>query len=101
VIAGAFAGLISRSVNHLFTDTGVLLTFFASFCIAPLDVLKIRLQLQVHSVAGIEFQTKSAKPLQPGTIGTFQSILREEGVRVSFWLRKHCLGSCVANLLFV
>lgn len=54
-----------------------------SFCIAPLDVLKIRLQLQVHSLVDPLSQVRNLRQLQGGTIKTFKSILRDEGITVS------------------
>ncbi|MCJ1308834.1 mitochondrial thiamine pyrophosphate transporter [Agyrium rufum] len=69
IIAGAVAGLFSR------------------FCIAPLDVLKIRLQLQVYD-HGLHIRPET-------TISTFRSILRDEGVR-AFWK-----GNVPAELLYV
>ncbi|KAF2400325.1 mitochondrial thiamine pyrophosphate carrier 1 [Trichodelitschia bisporula] len=62
-IAGATAGLVSR------------------FCIAPLDVLKIRLQLQIHSLADPLKHQGRIRPSYKGTVGTLKQILREEGVR--------------------
>ncbi|OJD33762.1 mitochondrial deoxynucleotide carrier [Diplodia corticola] len=61
--AGAIAGLVSR------------------FVIAPLDVIKIRLQLQTHSLSD-PFTHPSARggPIYKGTLGTLKHILREEGV---------------------
>lgn len=48
--------------------------------IAPLDVVKIRLQLQVHSLSD-PLSTRAVQgPTYKGTIGTLQSILREEGL---------------------
>lgn len=47
---------------------------FCSFAIAPLDVIKIRLQLQVHSLS----DPLSARGI--GTLGTLKQILREEGL---------------------
>ena len=62
VIAGGIAGLVSR------------------FCIAPLDVLKIRLQLQIHSLSDpFDLVRKKARY---GTAATFTRILRDEGVTV-------------------
>lgn len=52
------------------------------FCIAPLDVLKIRLQLQVrllsdrHSSKGIDGKARY------GTLNAFTNIVRHEGIRV-------------------
>ncbi|GAB7352769.1 hypothetical protein MBLNU459_g3117t2 [Dothideomycetes sp. NU459] len=64
VIAGAVAGLVSR------------------FCIAPLDVIKIRLQLQTHSLSDpLSHPPLSHRgPVYKGTLSTFKTILREEGL---------------------
>lgn len=65
VVAGAIAGLISR------------------FCIAPLDVLKIRLQLQYHSLADpLASATPFRRPL--GVWQVARDILRHEGI-TGFW----------------
>jgi solute carrier family 25 thiamine pyrophosphate transporter 19 len=58
-VAGAAAGVISR------------------FVIAPLDVVKIRLQLQSSSRA----RQHGGKPVVKGTLGTFAHIIRKEGIR--------------------
>ncbi|KAF1951932.1 mitochondrial thiamine pyrophosphate carrier 1 [Byssothecium circinans] len=60
--AGAIAGLVSR------------------FVIAPLDVIKIRLQLQVHSLSDPLSHHGVDGPIYKGTIGTLKRILREEGL---------------------
>ncbi|KAI4810446.1 hypothetical protein E4T44_10868 [Aureobasidium sp. EXF-8845] len=64
VAAGAIAGLVSR------------------FCIAPLDVVKIRLQLQVHSLSDpLSYAHHAHKgPVYKGTFLTLKTILREEGL---------------------
>lgn len=67
ISAGAIAGLVSR------------------FVIAPLDVIKIRLQLQ-HNTA-----TSSHR----GTLATFKHILRHEGI-TGFWK-----GNVPAEMLYV
>lgn len=54
ILAGATAGLISR------------------FCIAPLDVVKIRLQLQVQP---------AVSTINKGAIRTAKNIVKEEGIR--------------------
>lgn len=65
VVAGAIAGLVSR------------------FCIAPLDVLKIRLQLQYHSLADpLATNTPFRKPL--GVLQVARDILYHEGI-TGFW----------------
>ncbi|KAF1996812.1 mitochondrial carrier [Amniculicola lignicola CBS 123094] len=61
-IAGAVAGLVSR------------------FVIAPLDVIKIRLQLQVHSLSDPLSVRGITGPVYKGTIGTLKKILRDEGI---------------------
>ncbi|KAG9762718.1 hypothetical protein KCU75_g10089, partial [Aureobasidium melanogenum] len=64
VAAGAIAGLVSR------------------FCIAPLDVVKIRLQLQSHSLSDpLSYAHHAHKgPVYKGTLFTLKTILREEGL---------------------
>ncbi|KAK0511011.1 hypothetical protein JMJ35_006563 [Cladonia borealis] len=76
VAAGAIAGLISR------------------FCIAPLDVLKIRLQLQIQSLADPLSRPRNWKA-KYSTAETFKKILREEGV-TAFWK-----GNVSAELLYI
>lgn len=61
-IAGAAAGLVSR------------------FVIAPLDVIKIRLQLQIHSLSDPLSVRNISGPVYKGTLGTFKQILHEEGL---------------------
>lgn len=62
--AGAIAGLVSR------------------FCIAPLDVIKIRLQLQTHSLSDplSHPPTSLRGPIYKGTIQTLLTIVRQEGL---------------------
>ena len=50
---------------------------FYRFCIAPLDVIKIRLQLQSRTLLN------SVSPNPRGALHISSKILREEGVRVS------------------
>lgn len=57
------------------------------FCIAPLDVLKIRLQLQIHTLPNRSSQASGAAAshlIRRGTIQTFKRILHDEGVTVNF-----------------
>ncbi|PGH08871.1 hypothetical protein AJ80_07743 [Polytolypa hystricis UAMH7299] len=80
IAAGAIAGLISR------------------FCIAPLDVVKIRLQLQVHSLSdptAPPSRILSANPVYKGTFSTFRTIVRDEGI-TGLWK-----GNIPAELLYV
>ncbi|KAI9717863.1 MAG: mitochondrial thiamine pyrophosphate transporter [Candelaria pacifica] len=77
IIAGGIAGLISR------------------FCIAPLDVVKIRLQLQVHSLSSPSSHQNAKGPIYKGTIPTIRAILREEGL-AGLWK-----GNIPAELLYV
>jgi solute carrier family 25 thiamine pyrophosphate transporter 19 len=51
----------------------------ASFCIAPLDVVKIRLQLQSHSPSSHAVNAHNS-PMYKGTLATLQTILRQEGL---------------------
>lgn len=57
------------------------------FFIAPLDVLKIRLQLQIHTLSDPSSQASASAAghlLRRGTIQTFKRILHDEGVTVNF-----------------
>ncbi|KAI1872547.1 hypothetical protein JX265_005427 [Neoarthrinium moseri] len=79
VTAGATAGLISR------------------FVIAPLDVVKIRLQLQTHSLSD-PFSRAGLPPNAPvykGTLPTMRHILRHEGI-TGLWK-----GNVPAELMYV
>lgn len=65
--AGAVAGLVSR------------------FCIAPLDVLKIRLQLQYHSLTDPLSAPSPGRPrTASGVLQVARDILRNEGI-TGFW----------------
>ena len=52
------------------------------FCIAPLDVLKIRLQLQIYPLPDPSSSGDKARVAQYGIGDTFKSIVRNEGIRV-------------------
>lgn len=75
VIAGATAGLIAR------------------FIIAPLDVVKIRLQLQTYSLS--DPIALRGPPIYKGTLPTLKRILREEGL-TALWK-----GNLPAQLMYV
>ncbi|RII07152.1 hypothetical protein CUC08_Gglean008120 [Alternaria sp. MG1] len=77
VVAGAVAGLVSR------------------FVIAPLDVIKIRLQLQIHSLSDPLSVRHVQGPVYKGTIGTLKQILHEEGV-TGLWK-----GNIPAELMYL
>jgi len=78
VIAGATAGLIAR------------------FFIAPLDVVKIRLQLQTHSLSDpLSHRDLRGSPIYKGTLPTIKHILREEGI-TGLWK-----GNVPAELMYV
>jgi solute carrier family 25 thiamine pyrophosphate transporter 19 len=64
VLAGGIAGLISR------------------FCIAPLDVVKIRLQLQIHSLSDPASHLSVKGPVYKGTLSTMRTIMKQEGITV-------------------
>jgi solute carrier family 25 thiamine pyrophosphate transporter 19 len=64
VLAGGIAGLISR------------------FCIAPLDVVKIRLQLQIHSLSDPISHQSINGPIYKGTLSTMRAIVKHEGITV-------------------
>ncbi|OKL58489.1 Mitochondrial thiamine pyrophosphate carrier 1 [Talaromyces atroroseus] len=77
VVAGGIAGLVSR------------------FCVAPLDVVKIRLQLQIHSLSDPLSHHGIKGPIYKGTIRTMRSIAREEGIS-GLWK-----GNISAELMYV
>ncbi|KAI0506111.1 mitochondrial dicarboxylate carrier protein [Xylaria bambusicola] len=78
VAAGATAGLVSR------------------FVIAPLDVVKIRLQLQSHSLSDpLSHANLRGSPVYKGTLRTLQHIVRNEGV-TGLWK-----GNVPAELMYV
>lgn len=77
IIAGGVAGLVSR------------------FCIAPLDVVKIRLQLQPHSLSDPLSHHGVTGPIYKGAFSTLRHIAREEGIR-ALWK-----GNIPAELLYV
>ena len=80
MVAGAIAGLVSRYVVTFSSHTNHTLTGCNRFVIAPLDVIKIRLQLQVHSLSDPLSTRTIQGPTYKGTIGTLKYILREEGL---------------------
>ncbi|CAK7567378.1 MAG: mitochondrial thiamine pyrophosphate transporter [Sporothrix epigloea] len=80
VIAGGMAGLIAR------------------FIVAPLDVVKIRLQLQSHSLSDpllLSRQDIRGGPIYKGTLSTMRHIFAHEGV-AGLWK-----GNVPAELLYV
>ncbi|KAH7086746.1 mitochondrial carrier domain-containing protein [Paraphoma chrysanthemicola] len=77
VVAGAVAGLVSR------------------FVIAPLDVIKIRLQLQIHSLSDPTSYRGLQGPVYKGTLGTLKQILQQEGL-TGLWK-----GNIPAELLYL
>lgn len=63
VLSGAVAGLLSR------------------FVIAPLDVIKIRLQLQIHSLSDpLSHHAVQGGPTYKGIVPTLRQILLQEGI---------------------
>jgi len=77
VAAGAVAGLVSR------------------FCIAPLDVVKIRLQLQPHSLSDPLSYHGHSGPVYKGAFPTLKAIVKQEGI-TALWK-----GNIPAELLYV
>jgi solute carrier family 25 thiamine pyrophosphate transporter 19 len=63
--------------------------------IAPLDVIKIRLQLQIHSLSEPSSYRGLDGPVYKGTLGTLRQILREEGL-TGLWK-----GNIPAELLYL
>lgn len=54
------------------------------FCVAPLDVIKIRLQLQIHSLSDPLSYPPAGRPIYKGIFGTLKQIFRDEGL-TAFW----------------
>ncbi|KAI0175605.1 mitochondrial dicarboxylate carrier protein [Hypoxylon sp. FL1284] len=79
LVAGATAGLISR------------------FVIAPLDVVKIRLQLQSHSLSDplSHASLGGGAPVYKGTVRTLRHIVRHEGL-TALWK-----GNVPAEMMYV
>jgi len=77
VLAGSLAGLVSR------------------FVIAPLDVVKIRLQLQTHSLSDPLSKWPVSGPVYKGILPTLRTILAHEGL-TALWK-----GNIPAELLYV
>lgn len=67
------------------------------FVIAPLDVVKIRLQLQSHSLSDpLSYQeVRGRGPIYKGTISTFRTILANEGI-TGLWK-----GNVPAELMYI
>lgn len=65
------------------------------FCIAPLDVVKIRLQLQTHSLSDPTTCDGIKGPTYRGVWGTLRTIRQQEGVR-ALWK-----GNIPAEMLYV
>ncbi|KAF4637526.1 hypothetical protein G7Y89_g565 [Cudoniella acicularis] len=66
------------------------------FFIAPLDVVKIRLQLQTHSLSDpLSQRNLRGSPIYKGTLPTLKHILREEGL-TGLWK-----GNVPAELMYV
>ncbi|OAR00175.1 hypothetical protein LLEC1_07877 [Akanthomyces lecanii] len=103
ISAGAIAGLVSRCEPNLATQASSLRlanTTSLRFIIAPLDVIKIRLQLQPQPIqklraTGTPAAIASAQGAYKGTYATLRHILRHEGV-TAFWK-----GNVPAELMYV
>jgi solute carrier family 25 thiamine pyrophosphate transporter 19 len=63
--------------------------------IAPLDVIKIRLQLQIHSLSDPLSVRNVHGPVYKGTLGTLKQILRQEGI-TGLWK-----GNIPAELMYL
>lgn len=66
-----------------------------SFVIAPLDVIKIRLQLQIHSLSDPLSVRGVNGPVYKGTLGTLKQILKHEGL-TGLWK-----GNVPAELMYL
>ncbi|ODA81802.1 hypothetical protein RJ55_00306 [Drechmeria coniospora] len=93
---------MSSSAGHLKDEgsklqvisAGAIAGLFSRFVVAPLDVVKIRLQLQPHSLSDPLLPLREA-PAYRGTVGTLKHILRHEGL-TGLWK-----GNVPAELLYV
>jgi solute carrier family 25 (mitochondrial thiamine pyrophosphate transporter), member 19 len=66
------------------------------FVIAPLDVVKIRLQLQPHSLSDpLSYENLRGSPIYKGTIRTLRHIVKHEGI-TGLWK-----GNVPAELMYV
>lgn len=65
------------------------------FCTAPLDVVKIRLQLQTHSLSDPLSHHGVTGPIYKGILPTLRTIVRQEGI-TGLWK-----GNIPAELLYV
>ncbi len=65
------------------------------FCIAPLDVVKIRLQLQTHSLSDPLSHHGIKGPIYKGILPSLRTILRQEGI-TGLWK-----GNIPAELLYI
>lgn len=75
-------------------DTGLTLNPLFSFVIAPLDVVKIRLQLQPYSLSDPLNPLRTA-PVYKGTVATIRHILKHEGL-TALWK-----GNVPAEIMYV
>ncbi|KAI5796648.1 mitochondrial thiamine pyrophosphate carrier [Geopyxis carbonaria] len=82
----------NSSKRQVFT-AGLIAGLFSRFVIAPLDVVKIRLQLQPHSPQ--MFKHGAVYPTYRGIVPTMRTILYQEGVR-GLWK-----GNVPAELLYM
>jgi solute carrier family 25 (mitochondrial thiamine pyrophosphate transporter), member 19 len=97
VTAGAVAGLISRYALPPRCPLSLTTSNVPpSFVIAPLDVVKIRLQLQTHSLSDpLSHPTALGGPIYKGTLPTLRHILQNEGI-TGLWK-----GNVPAELMYV
>ncbi|KAJ4296032.1 mitochondrial thiamine pyrophosphate transporter [Collariella sp. IMI 366227] len=99
--AGATAGLIARYISpsppqHQPYPKVQQLLSSSSLRHRPLDVVKIRLQLQTHSLSDpLTHHSLSGGPIYKGTLPTLRHILRHEGIP-GLWK-----GNVPAELLYV
>ncbi|KAJ0313686.1 hypothetical protein COL5a_003391 [Colletotrichum fioriniae] len=69
---------------------------FARFVIAPLDVVKIRLQLQTHSLSDpLSIRSARGGPVYKGTLNTMRHIIANEGI-TGLWK-----GNVPAEMMYV
>lgn len=96
---GRSHGRLDRSVSLLYhsvnNDQRLINCMCNSFVIAPLDVVKIRLQLQTHSLSDPLSHQHIRGPIYKGTIPTIKTILANEGI-TGLWK-----GNVPAELMYV
>ncbi|KAI5819179.1 mitochondrial thiamine pyrophosphate carrier 1 [Pyronema omphalodes] len=85
---------IDAPKSHVFVS-GAVAGLFSRFVISPLDVIKIRLQLQAHGNLSPHLPVPISGPTYRGILGTARQIVVQEGIR-GLWK-----GNIPAELLYI